>query len=423
VNGKEMAVNAMSSLSCGQVINVHVKDMTNGSYTFSINRDGLFKEFDVMLHDKYTGSIVNLSTASTYSFSVTTTAATKANNRFEIHLDHVPVDLDVAFNSNTTELCQGEDYTLRIVKPQTYVSYSAMIDGNEVSSPIDVVSEVNFIDLVVPSSALVNGQNIISVKAENYCSSEVLNQTIQLTQHGTPTTKASAITLCKGLTGELSADGAPSGGGYNWYSNSNSQTPLFSGFTFVTPVLYETTTYYVGAFNALGCEGDRVPLEVYVPPLEDASITQISKNKLESNYFSGNQWFYNGDLIEGATNQTLTVVRSGTYTVEILVGECTTTDRFEFSRNRKDIESLVSFYPNPVNNSSNLFVEVFATQLNSVSLLNTMGRKVMDINLEYFGADNWAGYLNMESIHAGIYFLKVDADGKTESHRIIVSQQ
>jgi hypothetical protein len=44
---------------------------------------------------------------------------------------------------------------------------------------------------------------------------------------------------------------------------------------------------------------------------------------LTSNATTGNQWFYNGAIITGAVNATYTATRSGTYTVNVKVDDCT----------------------------------------------------------------------------------------------------
>src|SRR5690606_38894041 len=57
----------------------------------------------------------------------------------------------------------------------------------------------------------------------------------------------------------LTASGAPSGGSYRRYTVATNGTPI-SGATndsYTTPTLNATTTYYVAAVNATGCESSR----------------------------------------------------------------------------------------------------------------------------------------------------------------------
>ena len=63
-------------------------------------------------------------------------------------------------------------------------------------------------------------------------------------------------TTCGPGSVTLKAAGAPTGGKYLWYEAQNLNTPVFEGQDFQTPVLTETTTYYV-AISVNECVGDQ----------------------------------------------------------------------------------------------------------------------------------------------------------------------
>ncbi len=73
---------------------------------------------------------------------------------------------------------------------------------------------------------------------------------------GTPTSRCGtgAVTL--------TAAGAPAGGSYRWYTTPSGGTAISgtTGASYTLPTLITTTTYYVSALTAGGCEGPRTPL-------------------------------------------------------------------------------------------------------------------------------------------------------------------
>ncbi|MBX0334369.1 T9SS type A sorting domain-containing protein [Pontibacter sp. HSC-14F20] len=66
---------------------------------------------------------------------------------------------------------------------------------------------------------------------------------------------------CGAGTVNISATGVPAGGKYRLYGNSTGGNFLAESTngTFVSPIIYSSTTYYISAVNANGCESARVP--------------------------------------------------------------------------------------------------------------------------------------------------------------------
>lgn len=73
-------------------------------------------------------------------------------------------------------------------------------------------------------------------------------------------------TICEGNTASITAIG-PAGTLLTWYDNPNGVNPLFTGSPFVSPILVQTTTYYVQALiPGTGCTSALVPVQVIVLP-------------------------------------------------------------------------------------------------------------------------------------------------------------
>ncbi len=84
---------------------------------------------------------------------------------------------------------------------------------------------------------------------------------VTVTVNPIPTTPTIANTaVCSG-SGTTLTPTAP-GGSYDWYAQSGAL--LFTGPSFNTPVLTNTTTYYVSSLSAAGCTSARVPVTVTV---------------------------------------------------------------------------------------------------------------------------------------------------------------
>ncbi len=85
-----------------------------------------------------------------------------------------------------------------------------------------------------------------------------------------PTTSGTT-TICTGETTTLTANAATATG-YNWYQNSDKTGFLQTGASLTTLPLNFTTTYYVAATYANGCESLLTPVTVTVNPLPPAPV-------------------------------------------------------------------------------------------------------------------------------------------------------
>lgn len=80
---------------------------------------------------------------------------------------------------------------------------------------------------------------------------------------------------------------------------------------------------------------------------------EVDNGTLISNYITGNQWYKDGELIEGATNQTFIPTESGTYTLTVDVGACRFQAPESYTHVVTSLEQSatpeIEVYPNPVN--------------------------------------------------------------------------
>ncbi len=105
----------------------------------------------------------------------------------------------------------------------------------------------------------------------------------EITAQVVPQSEITSITGgqgCEIASVTLYATGTPEDGSYRWYSEQNSETPLAetSKGEFITPVLSQSTSYFVAAVNSLGCEGARKEIRAYISPHLDLSISMDAKD-------------------------------------------------------------------------------------------------------------------------------------------------
>ncbi len=151
------------------------------------------------------------------------------------------------------------------------------------------------------------------------------------------------------------------------------------------------------------------------------SITITNPNSkpitLTSSAATGNQWFFNGNVMENETSATLVTDEAGVYTVQVTVDDCVSdmseetvlviTGEEELSLDR------VAVFPNPADD----YVEIAGLQHKKVQAqLSDVTGKTSDIVFEQVENVLRA---NIQSLPQGIYLIKLAADGKRYHLKLI----
>jgi hypothetical protein len=419
VDTKQVAVNSVPTAACGDVIALHVKDMTIGTYSFNVNTEGVFENFDLMLKDKMTGALTNLSEVTNYSFEVTSKAASRASNRFVLELKMPAINPNVNIKSGDNIFCGETNYQVQVLDPQAHVSYFAEIDGVAVSDTLQTNGALP-LSLMIDKKAFTQSENLISIHAFNYCGqSLLLTQNVLVSKQPLQIAHAESKIVCKSGSVILTATGNNQNENYNWYDNEESNNPLATSASYQTPTLSETKIFYVSAINALGCEGPRYAVSAEVVHPQDAAILILSRNRFSSNSSTGNQWYYNDQIIEGATKQTITATKSGTYRVDITANGCTTSAALQHSLiNVTDTHPYVA-YPNPLSSNDDLHVEILAEQIRLVQLINSSGTETSTVPMSSSTPGVWSSAIDMSAMPNGLYYLHILADNKSTTIKVL----
>jgi len=190
--------------------------------------------------------------------------------------------------------------------------------------------------------------------------------------------------------------------GLQWYANDT----IMAGHTNPTDTIIETGYYHVVAFNNFGCatSSDTI-FAVYCDTNIIASINMDVNLDLFTTAPTGwtFQWYDNGNLINGATNDTYTPNQSGNYTVVITdpngCAFSSTTYAYSVGIESKT-NNLWSVYPNPANHTINI---ILSNTLSSdhIEIYDISGRLIDNYSLNGINTQE----LNISNYYAGTYLI------------------
>ncbi|MCB0492863.1 MAG: hypothetical protein KDC93_10650 [Cyclobacteriaceae bacterium] len=407
--GISMAVNSLDRITCGQVMPIRTKDMVNGTYHLSIERQGEFAEYQIELYDRFEDRVVDFSQVSDYTFTVNATHASKAADRFELRFSEIAVNIDLAVYSNSS-LCEGEGAEITVTNSQQGIDYYVTIDDTVVSDAI--VGNGGPVTLMVPASYLSIGSNQMTVIALPACGGVFelsINPEIMVYKPLTPVVLPT-LAQCKSGSVTLAVE-EPTIGSIYWYDDPGTDELLSIGSTFITPELKKSKTYYVSNISEAGCRSDKVEVTATIVPYDDVLIKQTG-DTLISNYNSGNIWFLDGQLVDGTIGNSIVPSVSGVYSVMVQVSEtCTSHAEVQIEVSRHDLITgeLPETYngiiasPNPVEDI--IHIRVAGDFDNTIQIANAYGQAVMKVTLEASESGKYAS-AQLNDLPAGLYYLQ-----------------
>jgi hypothetical protein len=166
-----------------------------------------------------------------------------------------------------------------------------------------------------------------------------------------------------------------------------------------------------------------VPLTVTVNPIPPVPLISINGTTLSSSASSGNQWYQDGNPINGATNQSYNVTQNGNYFVAVTVNGCTSYSDTIFAsslRENAEVFSLVELFPNPVSgNQISLNLHVKSKSLVSLRLTDAIGKTLQVKNLGIIQGII-TEHISVAELSSGIYYLEMMADENKITKKISV---
>jgi hypothetical protein len=408
-DGSVFAINSLPSLGCTSTVKLRVESVVPGNYKMNFSEYESFKNpTEIMLEDSFTGKSFNITSGQGYAFVVTTDPASYGTKRFKIRFSSA---LSTDFLISGGVVCHADEATLTLDNSQPGVTYEARSAyGHIYSSLVGTGGRQTF---SLQFDSLASGDNIIIIRAIlDQCSVSYEKTVTIYKQEVFEIVSVVSEQICREGTSLLKATGAPEEGYYNWYETELSSPFEDHDSLFTTPTLSKTKTYYVSTVNSLGCEGPRKPVTVNVVQYDDATIhLEPSGGMLISNYPEGNQWSFNGKLIENAVEKTIIPGQAGTYGLDVSINGCTTSAKYDHEPvvlivPADEPEAYgISIFPNPVDRDVTINVSDTYMNVVEMKIISPNGQIVRDIAAQR--QSNEPYYVDMASLPTGIYILRV----------------
>lgn len=165
--------------------------------------------------------------------------------------------------------------------------------------------------------------------------------------------------------------------------------------------------------------------EIQMPSgsMPDPVIT-VEENLLTSNSSSGNQWFLNGEEVEGATGATLVPETSGEYSLQVTLDGCSRVSEpvevtVTVTGIREGTAEGIRFYPNPASAWIRVQAESLPAGTVSYSIMNTAGVQVASGSCD--AQHLIKGYeFDLRALAGGVYFVQLRTGDSTIRGRFIV---
>jgi hypothetical protein len=212
------------------------------------------------------------------------------------------------------------------------------------------------------------------------------------------------------LSGGSPAEGYYLGNGVN----NNVFDPIASG------VGSHTITYFYT--NSNGCTNS-ASSELIVNDRPSTPTITLSGTTLTSDAPTGNQWYNQNGIIEGAVNQNYNVTEDGDYYVIVTLLGCNSepsnTINVVVSGNNTISNNVsIKVYPNPVRGI--LTLEIIPEKLEkfTLELYNYLGNKVYESSMQI--SDVYSKRINVSEYPAGVYLLKISSINSTITSRVVI---
>ncbi len=179
---------------------------------------------------------------------------------------------------------------------------------------------------------------------------------------------------------------------------------------------------YQTVFGCTMPEPFAIDIEILTP---ETPVITIEGFTLSSSASEGNQWYLNGNIIEGATSQTYEVTENGEYTCVVTLNDCSSevSNTIEVLNVGSDPSLSFSMEVYPVPNNGMFTVKLFTpgSSAYSLTIYNALGRVVM--SKESIVAH--AGYsqmIDLTNSPAGIYTLVMQNANNKFVRKVVINK-
>ena len=247
-------------------------------------------------------------------------------------------------------------------------------------------------------------------RIQEFTTVEVNNDTVYLPS--SPGTYTAIATAQSGCTDTVTAIVYPQA------ARSYSYTYCGTGSVTVGTHTYHSTGTYIDTLagaSIYGCDSI-VTTIIQIDTLLVPTIT-LTNNTLSTQSYTSYQWINNGQVIPGATSQTLTVTQNGNFSVIVSnTNGCSDTSTV-FQVTRVGIDDIkdnvsVNFYPNPCTGVIHISISKIAESLYIYDITGRVLYSKSNVPIE--------DELHLEGLSKGIYHFEVNINGIVVRKRVVM---
>lgn len=227
-------------------------------------------------------------------------------------------------------------------------------------------------------------------------------------------TASGPLTICEGDSLVLSVDDTVNL--VQWYDT----TGILAGETFVTFEPIVSGIYSVVVTTLDGCTASSTPTAVTINPLPIKPTFFVNGNVFTTGVTGVNlQWYFNSNMIPGATGSSITATANGTYQL------CATD--VNGCQNCSDtlvyvgvgMEELTTggfqLYPNPSDGRFTVLFEKFADGQRNLIITDILGKVIKSVDIKQSLI-----YVEDEILQPGVYLVGIEESGYTRFTRLVV---
>lgn len=207
------------------------------------------------------------------------------------------------------------------------------------------------------------------------------------------------------------------------YGSFDSDTPLFTsdqGLIEISNVVKDSSIF-ISSFNPSTCESERLRVSIGITELLEPQIEYVNGTLISSS-IENNQWFLDGEIINGSTNDSLSIRESGDYSVRVEQNGCSMDSDvisiiISSNKNLTDDENSILIFPNPVDN--NVINILCSNPIEHIEIKSLEGKVLFSSN--YINDKTLKEEILTSNIKSGVYILIVhDEEGNIYTERIVL---
>lgn len=234
--------------------------------------------------------------------------------------------------------------------------------------------------------------------------------------------------VCAGQTGAVYTVGPiPLATSYEWTIPAGATITAGAGTRTITVSFAPNAAsgvFKVSGSNDCGAGPASPNFNVVVNPVPSTPVITQNGDVLTSSAASGNQWYLDGVIIPGATGNQHTAVYTGTYTVVVTLGGCSSAVSngilvLPVSLSAAEGGQAFSIYPNPNKGDFNLKVETLKLETYDIEIYNNLGVLVWKKdNVSVNGTFNTN--ISLKDSPAGIYMVSLKNKTNSMVKKVII---